>query len=113
MTMEVTNPQFTPGDRVFSHYTMTWGTVTEVVHTVRGAVHGVTGNPLPDTTWYEVTMDNGSRERLDDAHGDWNMARIVPPRIATRYGYGTDPQGVSDPVTVKDRDQGPDEHGHS
>jgi hypothetical protein len=90
--MTITNAQFEPGDRVFSHYTMTWGTVTERKETTRGATHGVTGNPLPDTTWYVVTMDNGNRELLDDAHGNWDMARIVPPRIATRYGYGTDPQ---------------------
>jgi hypothetical protein len=90
-TMTQTEPYFTPGDRVFSHYTMTWGTVKAVNVTVRDAVHGVTGDPLPDTTWYEVEMDNGRGELLDDAHGDWNMARIVPPRIAKRYGYGDDP----------------------
>lgn len=28
---------------------------------------------------------------LDDAHGDWDMARLVPPHIAKRYGYGDDP----------------------
>ena len=88
-------PVFSPGDRVFSHYAMKWGTVVSVKETVRDSVHGVTGSPLPDTTWYEVAMDgatNGAVELLDDAHGNWDMARIVPPAIATRYGYGTDPR---------------------
>jgi hypothetical protein len=87
----VTQPAFKVGDRVFSHYTMQWGTIEELDHTVRDAVHGVTGNPLPDTTWYKVRNDDGSYDLLDDAHGDWNMARVVPPRIARRYGYGDDP----------------------
>lgn len=91
----MTDPQFTPGDRVFSHYTMSWGTVEAIDHTVRDRVHGVTGTPLPDTTWYDIRMDDGSRELLDDAHGDWDMARIVPPAIAKRYGYGTDPLAVT------------------
>jgi hypothetical protein len=71
---------------------MSWGTVEAIDHTVRDRVHGVTGTPLPDTTWYDIRMDDGSRELLDDAHGDWDMARIVPPAIAKRYGYGTDPK---------------------
>jgi hypothetical protein len=29
---------------------------------------------------------------MDDAHGNWDMARIVPPHIAERYGYGSDPR---------------------
>jgi hypothetical protein len=90
-TMTQTEPYFAPGDRVFSHYTMTWGTIEALDHTVRDRTHGVTGNRLPDTTWYDVRMDNGDRELLDDAHGDWDMCRIMPPRIAKRYGYGDDP----------------------
>jgi hypothetical protein len=88
----MTNPYFTPGDRVFSHYVMAWGTIEAIDHTVCDRVHGVTRGPLPDTTWYEVRMDDGSSVLLDDAHGDWDMARIVPPAIAKRYGYGTDPK---------------------
>jgi hypothetical protein len=88
----VTEPQFEQGDRCFSHYTNKWGTVEEILDTRRGDVHGVTGNPLPDTTWYKVLNDDGSRDMLDDAHGDWDMARIVPPNIAERYGYGKDPK---------------------
>lgn len=87
-----TQPQFKPGDRVFSHYVMGWGTVESIGETRRGDVHGVTGSKLPDTTWYRVRMDKGSVELLDDAHGDWNMARIVPPHIASRFGYGNDPK---------------------
>jgi hypothetical protein len=56
-------------------------------------MHGVTGSRLPDTTWYRVRSDDGSIELLDDAHGDWEMARIVPPHIAKANGYGTDPKG--------------------
>lgn len=87
-----TEPKFQPGDRCFSHYVMDWGTIEAIGETRRGDVHGVTGSPLPDTTWYAVKMDKGGTERLDDAHGNWDMARIVPPEIAARYGYGTDPK---------------------
>lgn len=83
---------FARGDRVFSHYVMDWGTVESVEHTEPAGVHGVTGSPLPASTWYFVRFDKGSRELLDDASGDWDMARIVPPRIASRFGYGTDPK---------------------
>jgi hypothetical protein len=31
---------------------------------------------------------------LDDAHGNWDMARMIPPHIATRYRYGKDPKGA-------------------
>lgn len=85
-------PQFKVGDRVFSHYTMRWGTIVSVDRTYRDQTHGVTGSKLPDTTWYDVRADDGTRHLLDDAHGNWNMARIVPPAIAERYGYGPDPQ---------------------
>jgi hypothetical protein len=88
-----TRPQFKKDDRVFSHYTMKWGTVECAQNTVRDATHGVTGAALPDTTWYRVRSDDGSMELLDDAHGDWEMARIVPPHIAKANGYGTDPKG--------------------
>jgi hypothetical protein len=88
-----TRPQFKKDDRVFSHYSMKWGTVERVQNTVRDAMHGVTGSRLPDTTWYRVRSDDGSIELLDDAHGDWEMARIVPPHIAKANGYGTDPKG--------------------
>jgi hypothetical protein len=88
----ITQSQFKPGDRCFSHYVMDWGTIAEIRDTRRGDVHGVTGNPLPDTTWYRVTMDKGGVELLDDAHGNWEQARIVPENIAVRYGYGSDPK---------------------
>lgn len=90
----ITEPQFAVGDRVFSHYTGKWGTIEAVRETYRGETHGVTGSPLPDTTWYDVRADDGSRDMLDDAHGDWDMARIVPPAIAQRYGYGADPKAT-------------------
>jgi hypothetical protein len=85
-------PMFKPGDRFWTHYDYKWGTVVSLDHTVRGAKHGVTGTPLPDTTWYEVKYDDGSTSNLDDAHGDWDMARMLPPDVAQRYGYGSDPK---------------------
>jgi hypothetical protein len=90
----MTEPAFKPGDRFWTHYDYRWGTVIALHHTVRDAVHGVTGDPLPDTTWYDVRYDNGRTSTLDDAHGDWEMARMVPPQIAERYGYGRDPKAV-------------------
>jgi hypothetical protein len=90
--MPETQPQFNPGNRVFTHYDMKWGTIRNLHRTHRGEIHGVTGDPLPDTTWYNVDMDDGSHGYYDDAHGNWDMARIVPPAIAKRYGYGDDPR---------------------
>jgi hypothetical protein len=89
--MTQSEPKFQPGDRVFSHYEMKWGTIEKVGTTYRNQVHGVTREPLPDTTWYMVKLDGGGWSNLDDAHGDWDTARIVPPQIARRYGYGNDP----------------------
>jgi len=97
--MTSNEPQFRPGDRFWTHYDYKWGTVLSLHHTVRGAVHGVTGSPLPDTTWYDVHYDgDGPEDRvssmLDDAHGNWEMARMVPPQIAERFGYGSDPKAA-------------------
>lgn len=88
----MSQPQFKPGDRVFSHYTMRWGTIDHVRNTVEPTPHGVTGNMLPATTWYAVRNDDGGVDYLDDAHGEWDLARIVPPHIARRFGYGDDPR---------------------
>jgi hypothetical protein len=77
--MAQTEPQFKPGDRFFTHYDMKWGTVVSENTTYRNQTHGVTGSKLPDTTWYNVKYDDGSTSLLDDAHGNWDMARIVPP----------------------------------
>lgn len=88
-------PQFEVGDRCFSHYTMKWGTIESVGNTDRERYyHGIETpeNRMDDTTWYDVRADDGSMTMLDDAHGNWDMARVVPPAIATRYGYGTDPK---------------------
>lgn len=90
-----TQPQFKEGDRVFSHYVMKWGTVESLNHTRRNERHGVSGETLPDTSWFNVRLDDGERIMLDDAHGNWDMARIVPPEIAERYGYGSDPKAVA------------------
>jgi len=90
--MMQTEPQFKVGDRFFSHYEMQWGTVESISHTSRDQTHGVTGEPLYDTTWYRVKLDIGGHSLLDDAHGRWDMARMVPPHIAKLYGYGDDPQ---------------------
>lgn len=85
---------FQPGNRVFSHYVMRYGTIVSIDREEPAGVHGVTGDPLPASTWYTVKMDGGREERLDDAGGNWDLARIIPPRIAERYGYGRDPHPV-------------------
>ncbi|HSD78523.1 MAG TPA: hypothetical protein VLA98_14010 [Solirubrobacteraceae bacterium] len=99
----MTDPAFKVGDRCFSHYTRDrargisgWGTIERIDHTRRGSTHGVTGNPLPDTTWYWIRTDEGGTELLDDAHGEWELARVVPPHIARRYGYGDDPKAAAE-----------------
>ena len=94
MADTLTEPQFKPGDRCFTHYDMQWGTVKRITRTERDRTHGVTGSRLDDTTWYEVLYDNGSTGLLDDAHGNWDMARLIPPHIAKQYGYGDDPNPV-------------------
>lgn len=96
--MAQTQPQFKPGDRFFTHYDMKWGTVVSEDITYRDQKHGVTGSPLPDTTWYSVKYDDGSTSTLDDGHGNWDMARMVPPHIAKRFGYGDDPNPVTPTV---------------
>lgn len=96
--MTNTEPQFKVGDRVFSHYTMKWGTIEQIQTTDRDRYRQGTGKPedrMDDTTWYDVRNDDDTRDLLDDAHGNWDMARIVPPHIASRYGYGDDPKGVT------------------
>jgi hypothetical protein len=101
MTKAQTQPKFVPGSRVFTHYDMQWGTVTGINTTYRDQTHGVTGSKLPDTTWYDVQYDNGSTSLLDDAHGNWDMARIVPPHIAKRFNYGDDPMAEKrEPFTI-------------
>lgn len=112
--MAQTQPQFKPGDRFWTHYDYKWGTVIKVNHTVRDSIHGVTGDKLPDTTWYDVRYDGDPEGRtssmLDDAHGNWDMARLVPPHIAKRFGYGDDPNPVSWPCEAcgKQRATDPD-----
>jgi hypothetical protein len=106
-----TQPKFKPGDRFFTHYDMKWGTVVKVRETRRGDVHGVTGSKLPDTTWYEGKYDDGSPSLLDDAHGNWDMARMVPPHIAKRYGYGDDPNPPKPAITLREGTGEPEVHG--
>lgn len=92
--MTQTQPQFKVGDRCFSHYTMKWGTIAKVGNTDRDRYYRSTGKPedrMDDTTWYDVRADDGSVDMLDDAHGNWEMARVVPPNIALDAGYGVDP----------------------
>lgn len=86
------DPKFAVGDRVFSHYVMDWGTISKIGQTTEPTVHGVTGDPLPGSTWYTVRFDKGITESLDDAGGNWDLARIVPPDVARRYGWGDDPR---------------------
>jgi hypothetical protein len=88
MTLPKAEPQFVVGDRVFSYYTMRWGTIERVDHA------GTDEDGHQYTTWYDVRNDDGTRDLLDDHNGHWQLARIVPPRIAARYGYGKDPRAV-------------------
>src|SRR5947208_13531239 len=102
--MAHSEPQFQVGDRCFSHYTMTWGTVERIVSTERDRYRRGTGKPedrMHDTTWYDVRNDSGSTDLLDDAHGHWELARIVPPHIAKRYGYGDDPKPSGDELSSR------------
>lgn len=92
--MAAATPKFSVGDRAFSHYVMKWGTVESISHTTEPTTHGVTGSPLPGSTWYHWRKDDGGTELLDDANGDWDLARLIPPRIAQRYGYGADPKAA-------------------
>jgi hypothetical protein len=86
--------KFAVGDRCFSHYTMQWGTIEGVSQERRERLYR--GEPDGTfTTWYWVRADNGERDMLDDSDGDWPMARVVPPAVATRYGYGTDPKATA------------------
>ena len=89
--MVQSEPQFKEGDRFFTHYDMRWGTVERVGKTERNR-STFTGNSMDDTTWYTVRYDDGGTSYLDDAHGNWDMARMIPPHIACRYGYGADPK---------------------
>ena len=79
--MTTITPQFQPGDRVFSHYTMQWGTVAVSTSALAG-----------QGTWYRVNWDDGGMDEMNDGNGNWDMARIIPPNVASRYGYGTDPK---------------------
>lgn len=99
-----TQPKFKLGSRVFTHYEMAWGTVVKVLSTERDRYRQSTGKPedrMDDTTWYDVAYDKGGGNMLDDAHGNWDMARIVPPHIAKRYSYGDDPaEALREPWTI-------------
>lgn len=93
---------FHEGDRAFSHYIRDrqngisgWGTIESVEETYTGRVRGDTGEPMQDTTWYMVRMDEGQREYLDDAHGNWDLARLLSPEVAESDGYGKDPKPVA------------------
>jgi hypothetical protein len=44
---------------------------------------------------YDGDPEGHVSSMLDDAHGNWDMARMVPPRIAERYGYGADPKAAA------------------
>lgn len=79
------------GQRVFSHYTMKWGTVESLAQSREEQLYQ--GEPTGTyTTWWFVRADDGSRDMLDDADGNWDMARVVPAAVATRHGYGRDPR---------------------
>ncbi|WP_297775403.1 hypothetical protein [Mycobacterium sp.] len=97
-------PLFKRGDRVFSHYTMGWGTVTVVgqPELVRHA-----GQETGDTdTWHVVQWDDerqGTSLMNDGGTLGWEHARILPPRVASRNGYGTDPKLVKTTTTTKEQ----------
>jgi hypothetical protein len=86
-------PLFNEGDRVFSHYVMGWGTVIR-----QGRPEPVRhqGEATDDTdTWHLVRWDDerkGTSLMNDGGSLGWEHARILPPRIAERNGYGTDPK---------------------
>jgi hypothetical protein len=98
--MAQTEPQFKPGDRFFTHYDMKWGTVVSENTTYRNQTHGVTGSKLPDTTWYNVKYDDGSTSLLDDAHGNWDMARMSRPTSPSVSATATT-RKASDMFTVE------------
>jgi len=85
-------PRFAVGDRVFSHYQMGWG-VVERLGEVEPVQHQ--GEPTDDTdAWHLVRWDDGGTSIMNDGGTmGWDMARIMPPAIAKRYGYGDDPKG--------------------
>jgi len=90
--------RFAKGDRIFSHYEMKWGTIIEI-----GNVEEVLrqGEPCPikgmtdefhTDAWHTVEWDDGGTSIMNDGGTmGWDMARIIPPHIAKRYGYGDDP----------------------
>lgn len=86
-------PALEIGQRVFSHYTMKWGTVESVAR--EHEEQRWQGEPTGTyTTWWNVRADDGSRDMLDDADGNWYMARVIPAAVATSAGYGRDPKEV-------------------
>lgn len=55
-----------PGTRVnASAYTGQHGTITGEHHREPAYRHAITGDPMPETVWYDVRLDNGTRELLD------------------------------------------------
>lgn len=85
-------PMFTPGDRCFSHYTMKWGTIEGVARERAEQLRN--GEPCGTyTTWWWVRNDDGTREMLDDADGNWSLCRVMPPNVAEEFKYGRDPRG--------------------
>ena len=55
-----------PGTRVnASAYTGQHGTITGEHHREPAYRHAITGDPMPETVWYDVRLDDGTRELLD------------------------------------------------
>lgn len=88
--MPLTQPRFKDGDRCFSHYTMKWGTVVKLKERVDVRLRGVATGDIDH--WYDVRWDDDSTDLMNDGGSQgWEMARIIPPAVAERFGYGKDP----------------------
>jgi hypothetical protein len=95
--MAQTEPQFKEGDRFWTHYDYRWGTVLKPSRRLGAATCMASleascltppGTTCTTTAIRKVRLSS----MLDDAHGNWDMARMVPPHIARRFGYGDDPK---------------------
>lgn len=87
---EMERPMLKEGERVFSHYVNKWGEIIEQGQRKPLVVDGKETSKFD--TWHVVQWDDGSIDTMNDGDGNWNNARIIPPNIASRYGYGDDPK---------------------
>lgn len=103
-------PRFKLHDRVFSHYEMAWGTIVRVGKPEPVQHRGEQTDDID--TWHSVEWDaprGGTSIMNDGGTMGWDLARIVPPAIARRYGYGDDPNPTG-AFAIKCRDMTSFEH---